>query len=191
MRVNLTVKESDLSAVVDEQMQSLRADLEQGVASLANIAFETIKQTAKDKLGNKYDKYEENLSIEKNGDIWTITLQEEALYLEEGAQAKFMDWLLKNAKQGKNGRYQVIPFKHSTDPNTARPGVNREYSQQIKQHIADLVSDMKNTHRNGQPIIGKISSKSIKSRRPTDMARNPGLQNLNIYQHKKRWKFRV
>lgn len=184
MTLEFKVDVDSLASQVSGHYEEVHSDLMTGIDQLAHLTHQYIKETAQEKLGSQFSRYEENLHIDRKDNLWVITLDEEALYLEDGQKAEFMEWLLKDAKIGKNGRYKVIPFKHSTDPTTARPGISQEYAGQLKEHIKDLTARKNITHKNGQPIIGKINTQSIESKRPTENARYQGLDRVSVYQHK-------
>jgi hypothetical protein len=186
--LNFKINSNDFANVLDEFKTQLQRELNQSVRQLAKITYEKTLEIAGQKLKNTLDFYKDNLSMKNDGpSITVITLDEKAVGLEDGTERFDMKPGLlagKSGKDGKNGRYAIVPFKHNSKP-----------SQQT-QKAQDLTNQIKKVLRqenipyakiekdsNGSPKIGLLHKIDIDSDKPTPKASHPALHGLRIYQN--------
>lgn len=138
----------------------------------------------------------EKISISTDQDMWVITLNKSAGFIEDGVQAGSMiDRILnggKPAKIGKNGnRYKIIPFGHNKNAQTQLKGNNRPMSSsqvKLSNHAKAMVK--KNLmpgiirDNSGAPLLNVgIKVESNKSTTPTALTKEQHyLKGLTMYQ---------
>jgi hypothetical protein len=117
-----------------------------------------------------------NLRWEKVSDqIWAVTLDESARWIEEGRQPTFMRWLLDHnpkAKVAKDGsRYAYIPFSHlksgqkpdlSGDPKAAYEAIVRRTLRENKINLRKVERNLDGTPKFG--VLRKFSMEPPGSR---------------------------
>lgn len=180
IKYSLNINSDEIINKVNGLANDLKQDLSNAIESVAEYAYEDIKKQAKEHLGKKYHFFEENLHIDKVGDNWVITLEGPAVFLDQGRQRAFMEYLLKG--KGK----AVIPFRHSDSARGDSSPIKQEYAETIKRILKEKKIDMSKieTDSSGSPRIGVISSFNVKSSFPTPRASTPGLYGLSVVQTK-------
>lgn len=91
---------------------------------LAATTYNKIVELAQQRLHSTRDAYLQNLSYEPAGNGWTVTLKENALWIEDGMpRHEMVDDLLKNGTMAKDGsRYRVIPMNVVKGPSQTPMG---------------------------------------------------------------------
>lgn len=164
-------------------------DLKKSVGALASMTHAKLIELANNDLKSLSKTYKEAVEfqqIEEN--MWVVSLDEKALWIEEGRKAGFMDELLngKSSKVGKDGkRYAVIPFEHSKNP-TEQSTKAQELSTQIKQELKERkINYRKVEHNNdGSPKLGLIHRFNVDSARLKESHKDSPLKGVAIYQKK-------
>lgn len=117
--LKFNIDAAEIAAMFKELAMEVQQDLEKGVQNLAAMTDAKTKEMAQAGLKTSRETYIENLTMEEVAPgVWVVSLDEPALWIEEGLPEHDMKKnLLKNAKQGKNGiSYKVIPFHYGSAP---------------------------------------------------------------------------
>jgi len=188
MSLRIKIDVQSLSKQLKEYAMEAEADMRKGVANLSALSHAKIRDLAAEKLHSTRNTFLDNLSQveEVVPGVFVITLNEAALFIEEGMERHDMkpDLLKKNAKVGKNGRYKIIPFEHSKLPQNMT-GKEQNIVQQIKQKLKEEKVPFKKIEYDakGNPKTGKLHSFNWGGERPGKG--NTGvLQRVSIYQSK-------
>jgi hypothetical protein len=136
--------------------------------------------------------YKENLGDPKKESfgVYSITLNEKAVWLEEGSKDPYdlKPGLLagKSGKTSKDGhRYAIVPFSHNTKPSQTTPKAQALINQVKKVLKQENIPFSKiEKHENGSPRLGLLHKIDIDSDKPTAKASAGALQGLRIYQNK-------
>lgn len=158
----------DVSSIVDEMKafsKEMADDCRSAVENLATLTRAQIvikvqqeekdnKDSSKGKLNSRRHIYMENLSDAKQSSfgVWVISLDEPALFIEDGMKAHDMKPdLLKGAKR------RVIPFRYNTIPTRTAPSTQLLISQiQSKLKSKKIPYSTLETDKNGKPLIGRL-----------------------------------
>lgn len=113
----------------------VKREVNDAARNLSAMAHAKALEYARDRLRTRRQMFAENLSVhQESEDTWVITLNARAVWIDDGLPSNFdmLEGLLNSpkAKQGKKGRYVVIPFRHG-------PG------QPVSPPQEDLVSTIK------------------------------------------------
>ena len=111
---------------------------------LSKMAVAKAKEKAAEKLHTRRQMYQDGLSWEKHGqDTWMIVLDGKVRWIDDGQTAfDMLKGLLNSpkAKNGKNGKYIVVPFH--TGPKGTEKGTNtRIGNTQAQQDLTKAVKD--------------------------------------------------
>jgi hypothetical protein len=161
---------SDLTSLLDlpDQVKSTLNDLGEKVAE--DAYRHTIEQ-ANQKLHTRKETYIQALSISKDDDAWLLVLDESAMWIEEGQSPFDMKPGLLNspkAKQGKNGKYLVVPFKH--DKGTAQTTLTQTVAASMSQNGIPFADIEKGA--DGNPKTGLLHKFDIAG--PNKTSKSPG-----------------
>jgi hypothetical protein len=185
----LQIDAEALASTFKEIKVEVEQALTDGVKLASAIAFSKANELANEKLHSTRKTFQENLSYKELAPgVWSIELDEKAMWIEENVDAHSMvnDLLRKNAKINKKGqKYKVIPFDHSK-PSSEQTTKAKEFSEMIKSELKARQIPLKKIEKNsdGSPKLGKLHSFNIQSPKPTKMAQYPVLSGLSIYQSK-------
>jgi len=189
----LTVKINfkDLESQLKEKKQNVVEKFKQAVAGLAAATHAHILEQAGEKLKSLQNKYKEAVDFEQIDDnLWVVSLQESAMFIEKGHGSWNMyDSLAKSkkAKTSKEGnKYMAIPFEHSKRPSEQSANA-KELTNQIKSFLKKEKINYKKIEYNsdGSPKMGLLHKFDIKSATPANPKhKNPLLQGIAIYQRK-------
>jgi hypothetical protein len=181
-----------MAAEFKEAQKEVEAALTKGIQALAQQTHAKTVELANQRLKGLRDTYLNALNFEEvSSGIWVVSLDEKALFIEEGMKPHSMvpDLLRKNAKISKDGKkYKVIPFKHMN-----QTGAPSEVSKKSKEFVNYLKQELKarsipykkiELDSNGSPRTGKLHTFSVDSPKPTAKARYPIFHGVNIYQTK-------
>ena len=187
MKLIFFINAQEMAAEMKNFKVEVEAALQDGVKNLAAMTHAKVAELASEKLHGRRQQYMDNLDFEEVvPGLWVVSLDQAALWIEEGRKAGDMteDLLRKGAKTAKDGsRYKAIPFDQ------AKP------SSQLTPFGNDMVKKLKNELRkqgipykklelgpNGSPRIGKLHEFNIESPRPTKRASTPALFGVSIHQ---------
>lgn len=164
--------------------------LTEAVKKASVMAYGIANELAAEKLRTRLKTYQEALHYEEvSPGLWVISLDEKAMFIEEGLEPHDQRTTLlgKGAKIAKDGtKYRSIPFEHSKNPSqqTARA---REISSWAKKLLKQNNIPYKKIEKDpqGNPLVGKLHTiKNSGTARPSAKAKFPALDGLNIYQTK-------
>lgn len=187
MSLKIKIDVQYLAKQCKEFAMEAESDMRKGVANLSALAHAKIRELASEKLHSTRNTFLDNLSQveEVVPGVFVITLNEAALFIEEGMERHDMKPdLLKNAMVGKNGRYKIIPFKHSKLPQDTT-GKEQNIVQQIKSKLKKEKVPFRKIEYDskGDPRLGKLHTFSWGGEKPGKG--NTGvLERVNVYQTK-------
>lgn len=212
--LKINIDAAAIAAQFKEFAVEVEQSIQEGVKALAAQTHAHVLEEAAQKLKTSHKTFRENLGFEEvSPGVWVVSIDEKAMWIEEGIEPgkDMKPDLLKNARAGKNGRYQVIPFDPKknpgsgvSDPSTMSwPKQNQTIiNQQLKLGLKEInkqgrAEAKKNGGKwenisltkiekdaNGSPRVGKLHEFDIPSIFPTDKAKHPALKGLTIYQNK-------
>lgn len=188
-----------------DALERYKQKLAKAIEKVTQLAYEHIVEKAGRDLNTRKDTYLKALHPpQKISDLqWSLELDDEAKWIEEGIPANFdmLPGLLNSpkAKQGKNGKYIIIPFKHNgSGPKTA---VQTHLSNQVRSAMQDqgipwnkIEKSKTGEHKLGllhkmdvnakpmhQPIMGTEgpTGRPMKSKEGRSF-----LKGISVYQHK-------
>jgi hypothetical protein len=173
-----------------ELKKEIEEAITQGVKQVASMTYAKTQELASEKLKSTRQLYLDNLKFEEieNG-IWVVSLDEPALWLEEGRKAGSMipDLLKRNARTAKDGsRYKAIPFSHNK-PSSQTSRKSQDIINLVKSELKARKIPYKKIEYNsdGSPRLGKLHViNNINSPRPSIRASHGVLDSLTIYQTK-------
>jgi hypothetical protein len=116
----------DISGLLDEHQDLVRIiedKTKQAAERLSAMTHAHIIERAQEKLHTRREQFIGSLKLEKiDNDIWAITIPPESVWIDEGIKEGFemLPGFLNSpkAKNGKNGKYLIIPFKHNKSQKT-------------------------------------------------------------------------
>ena len=173
-----------------ELKKQVEEALTQGVRQMASMTHAKTQELASAKLQSTRQTYLDNLEFQEvdNG-IWIVSLDQPALWIEEGRKAGDMteDLLRKNAKISKDGfKYKAIPFGHGKTPSQT-PASALMFLNHVKALLKSRKIPYKKIEYNndGSPRLGRLHTiKDINSLKPSARASHGALDSLTIYQRK-------
>jgi hypothetical protein len=171
------------------------AEVQQAVEDAVKLAsamtYNKANELAAQKLHSRLKTYQDALSYEEVAPgIWSVSLDESALWIEENVDPHSMvdDLLRHNPKISKKGiRYKVIPFDHSKGA-AQQSGKALQIATQVKRELKARGIPLKKLDLNpdGTPKIGTIhrftGKNSLVSFPPTRKAKNGALDGLSVVQ---------
>lgn len=187
--LKFSINAEEMASLFGDLKKEVEAALTDGVQRLASMTHAKTLEHAQSELTSTRKKYTDALSFEEiEKGVWVVSLDESALFIEEGRKSGSMvdDLLRNNAKVSKDGnRYKAIPFEHSKPPSQQTPKA-KEITDQIKRELRSVGVPFKKIEYNpdGSPRIGKLHKFDFPSNKPSAMASHPALSGLTIYQHK-------
>lgn len=160
----------------ENKKEEFEAKIKEASAELAAITHAYIVEQAEKKLHTRKDDFIESLQLEELEDgIWEIKIPDKMSWVEDGIPAGFdmLPGLLASpkAKQGKNGKYLVVPFEHRGKQGEARTPVQIALTDSIKNELKKRkLPNLRNIEKNpdGSPKLGLLHKFSIKT--PVNMA---------------------
>lgn len=167
----------------------IKKDIKEAVGSLASMTHARAHELARDELGSLSQTYSENLGFQQlDENLWVVSLDEKAMWIEEGRKSGFMRELLdgKSGKVSKDGKkYAVIPFKHNQPP-SRQSMTAQNLANQIKDAMEKkgLSWGKIETDSQGSPRIGKLHSFNVESAKLKDSHKTPATYGVSVYQHK-------
>jgi hypothetical protein len=186
MALRISIDAAALAKEFKEFAAEVERDIKQGVANLATITHAKVKEMAATELKSSREEFMNSLSFEEIAEgIWTVSIDEKGLWVEEGITAGFdmKPGLLKDGYPSKNGgKYRIIPFEHTKAPS------------QMTQSAKDIVSKLKaelqkkkipfkkiEYNADGSPKLGRVHSLNLPSQIP-GKGNTKALKGVSIYQ---------
>lgn len=180
---------------INKLTEDIAKEAKQQVQVLAAQAHSMIVQKAQTRLRSTRTQYIDALSIEKissseDNEIWAVTLNKSAGWIEDGQKAHNMIDALVNgpkAKVSKEGhKYNVIPFKQNK-PSSEMSLAQNKLANYVKQQLKDRGLD-KTITQNGKPILGRAATVNLGSGpvTPKPQWRSPLLSGITVYQREEK-----
>lgn len=136
--IHLNLDISPITTLAKEFEAQAKKAMEEGLHALAVQTHAHIVEEVQQKLHSSREKYLDALHIREEDGAWFITLDEEAMFIEEGMeQHEMIDDLLKSpkAKTAADGsKYMVVPFKHNKGPASQTPA-QKSLADTIKKEL--------------------------------------------------------
>lgn len=189
MPLKFFVDAEDIASQFGDFKLEVEQDIVKAVGGLAAMTHGLTIEKAQQELHSTRDRYVNALSFEEVAEgVWVVSLDEPALFIEEGLPANFdmKPGLLKDSKVSSKGvQYRVIPFDHSTPPsqNTIK---KQTLVNQIKKGLKDKGVGFKSIEKdaNGSPRVGRLH-KDINLGGPVmGRGNTPVMNGINVYQTK-------
>jgi hypothetical protein len=166
----------------------IKEDLMKGVQRLAAATKAHVVEQAEQELTSAtFLKFEKNVGLDDVAPgIWVVSIDEEALWIEEGIEPNFdmKPGLLKNAKKtSKDGyKYQVIPFDQGKSK-TSATGYEFNLRERVRTALKKEKIPFKKIENdpNGNPRLGLLHRINIRSEIP-GKGNTPVLQGVSVYQ---------
>lgn len=162
MSLKFNIDAAAIAAQFKEFAVEVEQDLKKAVANLAAITHAKVVEEANTELHTSRQDYMDALGFEEIVDgVWVISVDESAMWIEEGIEAnKDMkpDLLAKNAKVSKAGhKYKVIPFDYGKGPTQNSPSTQMVVNA-IKSNLKKEGVPFKKIEKNadGSPKVGKL-----------------------------------
>jgi len=182
-----------LSKHLDGVKKDVQEDLTKGVENLASMTHAKTLELATEELTILSKIYKDNVEFSNPApNFWVVTLKEPAMWIEEGRKSGFMEELLngKSARQGKNGKYAIIPFKHNKNPTEQSPKAY-DLAKEIQYELKKKGVAWKKIEKNedGSPRIGRLHSFQFNNPRAIaqkDIHKNPLTKGVSVYQTKQK-----
>ena len=150
------------------KIENFKQKMEDEVENLVQETHLFMIEQAQKKLNTTQDIFINAISVDNVGDgIWEFKLDKSAQWIEEGLPAGFdmLDGLLASskAKQGKNGKYVIVPFKHSKGGKMSPQ--QQALVRKIKSELKSRGATLKKIERNpdGSPKTGLIHKFDIQT----------------------------
>lgn len=155
---------------VDDLDDELEQKIEKASKSLIDKMYEIIKDKAHTSLHSTKSTYLEALSQPKKTYVgqWEIELDDSADWIENGIPGGFdmLPGLLKSpkAKQGKNGKYVIVPFNHSKIGH-AKTSKNTALTNQLKVAMKNANIPFRKVENdiNGNPKTGLLHKMDVQT----------------------------
>jgi len=188
MNLRFFVDAKALAAEFGERKEQVEEAITQGVKQVASMTFAKTQELAASKLHSRRKTYLDNLKFEEAApSIWVVSLDEPALWIEEGRKAGDMtaDLLKRNYKVAKDGsKYRAIPFDQAKPPSQTPQSVQM-FVNQVKAELKARKIPYKKLEytKEGSPRLGKLHViNDIISPKPSARASHGVLSGLTIYQ---------
>lgn len=185
----------EVASQFGEIRNKVAKDLKDGVKSLATMTHAKTLELATTELNSVSKIYKDALSFQEIEEgVWVVSLDEKALWIEEGRKTGFMDELLntkspnakgeiKTSKEG--NKYRVIPFEHSKKPSEQTKKA-KELTDQIRKVLKEKGIPYKKLElgQDGSPKLGLLHRFDISSARIKETHKDEPLKGIAIYQKK-------
>jgi hypothetical protein len=175
--INIDMKDLlELRKEIEPKMENI---LKEASRDLAIQTHAHIVEEVQQKLHSTRDKYLQALHFEEvSEDVWIVSLDQKAMWIEEGMEEhEMIDDLLSSskAKTAKNGsRFLSVPFQHNKGP-TQQTQAQKDLTDTIKSHMSKqkMAYGKIETDANGKPKLGLIHKFDI-LKQPTKTHEGPG-----------------
>lgn len=167
--------------------KQLGQDIKKAVKGLASMTHAKTLELATNDLGSLAEQFKDGISFQQlEQNLWVVSLDAKLLWVEEGYQSGFMEFLLngKSSKVNKKGqRYAVIPFEHSKKT-SQQSQKSQELSNQIRNELKkrDIPYQKLEYNADGSPKLGLLHRFDIESARLKPIHSTGPLTGLAIYQ---------
>ena len=178
----------------EDQIESLQRDLQAGAQALAASTHAHVLERAAEVLHSRHDAYRKACHLEQVAEnVWAITVDREALWIEDGQPAHSMlpDLLgSPKAKTAADGsKYIVIPFDHGKAP-TRQTAEQRSITGMLRAELKARKIPWKGIekHGDGTPKLGLLHKFDFGGPQRGPTAHNVGwsspvLDGVRIYQN--------
>lgn len=181
------INTDELAAAFGDIKIEVEEALNKSAKQLASMTHAKVVEMAQKELSSTREKYLSQLEFQEIvPGVWAITLNQPALFIEDGMQPHSMvdDLLRKNPKISKDGfRYKHIPFEHSK-PSSEQTMQGKQLTSQLKELFKREGIPFKGIEKNadGSPRIGKLHTLQLGGARPTAKATSPAFDGVTVYQ---------
>lgn len=172
----------------DVLKEGFQTDLQKSAENLASMTHAKVHELARDNLSSLSKKYTDAVSFSNPApNLWVVSLDmDKAGFIESGRKSGFMQELLdsKSAKQGKNGKYAIIPFQHNVNPSEQSEKA-QALASEIKEVLKKEGINWKKIERNedGSPRLGKLHTiKNTSSARLSPKHKGSASEGIAVYQ---------
>lgn len=199
----------DIAGLIEEHehmADQIEEVLKHSIEQLATQTHAHILEQAQEKLHSTREQFTQALKLEETDGVWDISLDAKSAWMDEGIPAGFdmLPGFLSSpkAKTGKNGKYLVIPFKHSK-PGEQKTPLQRALSLKVNFEMREKgLSPVKIDRKpDGSPKLGLLHKLDIKDPeiskagkqkpwglgsgaiKPKDVDIGPFLKNVRVYQN--------
>lgn len=178
---------NSLASEFGEIKKEVAADLKKAVGGLASMTHAKTLELATQELGSLQKMYKDNLSFQQlEENLWVVSLDEKALFIEEGRKSGFMEELLngKSSKTNSQGeKYAVIPFEHSKNP-SEQSSRAQQLTNMIKSELKERGINYRKPEYNadGSPKLGLIKRFDVESAKLKESHKDQPLKGVAIYQ---------
>lgn len=197
---------SPITELVQELEGQANKALQEGLRDLSAQTYAHIVENVQSKLHTTREKYLKHLHINQDSDgVWVISLDEEAMWIEEGKEPGSMVEDLLSSPKAKTsqdgGKYLSVPFEHSKK-SSSQSGPAKSMTAAIKTELQKQGASWSKleTDSKGQPKLGLVRSFDI-MKEPVKKHEGPGtgkgktgqvmqgptgiplLQGVRVYQH--------
>lgn len=166
--INIDV--SELEGLGDLMESEIRSEIQSAAADLQMMVAGKMTELARAKLKGRYKPYVQAISSKQvSDDTWVVTLDAEAMWIEDGQpEFNMLDGFLAspNAKTAQDGsKYMVVPFPHGPGLGDGSEGGEAGAAHQ------DIIGSIKAEMRrrkipfariekgdDGKPLLGKLHS---------------------------------
>lgn len=188
MPLKFQIDVEGIASQFKDYIESLKEDMKGAVENLTTLTRTRIVEQSNKELHTSLKTYREALSEPEqiSPGVWVITLDEKALFIEEGIEAgkDMKPELLKGKKS------VVIPFKYDKGPSQNTP-LTQGLISQIRQTLKKENLSIKKIEydANGSPRTGKLHEYNLGGPRP-GKGNTQALTRLSIYQSENAGKVR-
>lgn len=191
--MKLNIDFDAVMAAFGELSKEMQIALDIGAETLASTAYAHITEELANQSPSIQRIYTEALErpYQETQGVYVIALNPEAFWIEEGIKpdSDMKTWLLnsKKAKNGRNGRYLIVPFKHSEKP-TRMSSKQQALATDIKQNLKDAFKGINAANRDTarkagteKPVslaVNKIEL--VDPRNPTSSPRTGSIHSFNF-----------
>lgn len=192
-KLRLHINAQELAESLNGFKDEIEKDIENSVKSLASMTHAKTLELAEEKLRSLKPQYKKALSFEEvQKGIWVVSLDESAMFIEEGKDPGSMvdDLLKRGFKVAKDGsRYRSIPIGSKFSPSARGESMTpktKELVGRIKKELSARKISYKKieTNPDGSPRLGLLHKININSEKPSEKATHGVLEGLTIYQRK-------
>lgn len=185
----------ELGKDIDNLTQDITNQAKQQVQALAAQAHSMIVSKAQAKLKSTRSIYIDALNLEKidsspDNEIWAVTLDKSAKWIEDGQPwHNMIDYLVNGPKHkvGKDGKkYAIIPFKHNK-PSSQMSLAQNKIANYVKGELKKRGLD-KTITKDGKPVIGRAATLDLTGPKAPTSMNKPLLAGLTIYQREQKTK---
>lgn len=186
MSLKIKIDATGIANTFKEFAAVVEKEIKNSAAELAVITHAKAQEMAQAELDTSRKDYLDALGFEEvSPGVWVITLEEGAMWIEEGIPQNFdmKPGLLRDGETSPSGkRYRVVPFEHTKTPTQMTQKASSIVGQlraQLKKQNIPFKSIERDS--NGSARTGKLHALNLKSDVPGN-GNTPALKGVSIYQ---------